>query len=52
MKTTIKPDFSISGHAEIPPPVEYSLTEIDKSLIPVSSTMIDWSLVHFDEVTK
>ncbi len=52
MKTTIKTDFFIPGYAEIPPPVEYSLTEMAKSLMPVLYSMIDWSLVHFDEVTK
>ena len=36
----------------IPPRVEYLLTEMVKSLIPVLNTMIDWSLVHFEEVTK
>jgi len=40
------------AYAEIPPRVEYSLTEMAKSLIPVLNTMIDWSLVHFEEVTK
>ena len=40
------------AYAEIPPRVEYSLTEMAKSLMPVLNTMIDWSLVHFEEVTK
>lgn len=40
------------AYAEIPPRVEYSLTEMAKSLMPVVNSMIDWSLVHFDEVTK
>lgn len=40
------------AYAEIPPRVEYSLTEMAKSLIPVLNTMIDWSLVHFEEVTN
>ncbi|HZL09144.1 MAG TPA: helix-turn-helix domain-containing protein [Prolixibacteraceae bacterium] len=40
------------AYAEIPPRVEYSLTEMAKSLIPVLNSMIDWSLVHFQDVTK
>jgi len=40
------------AYAEIPPRVEYSLTEMAKSLMPVLNTMIDWSLVHFEDVTK
>lgn len=40
------------AYAEIPPRVEYSLTETGKSLLPVLNMMIDWSLVHFEEVTK
>jgi len=40
------------AYAEIPPRVEYSLTEMAKSLMPVLNTMIDWSLVHFGEVTE
>lgn len=40
------------AYAEIPPRVEYSLTEMAKSLMPVINTLIDWSLVHFEEVTK
>ncbi|MFA9378013.1 MAG: winged helix-turn-helix transcriptional regulator [Lachnotalea sp.] len=30
-------------YAEIPPKVEYSLTELGKSFIPVLQTMMDWS---------
>lgn len=40
------------AYAEIPPRVEYSLTEMAQSLMPALNTMIDWSLIHFDEVTK
>ena len=40
------------AYAEIPPRVEYSLTETGKSLMPVLQMMIDWSLLHFDEVIK
>lgn len=40
------------AYAEIPPRVEYSLTNMAKSLLPVLNSMIDWSLAHFEEVTK
>ncbi|OFY64437.1 MAG: transcriptional regulator [Bacteroidetes bacterium RBG_13_43_22] len=40
------------AYAEIPPRVEYSLTEMGKSLMPVIRMMIEWAEVHFEEVTK
>jgi DNA-binding HxlR family transcriptional regulator len=40
------------AYAEIPPRVEYSLTEMGKSLMPVLVQMIGWSQKHFEEVTK
>jgi len=40
------------AYAEIPPRVEYSLTEMGKSLMPVLVQMIGWSQEHFEEVTK
>jgi DNA-binding HxlR family transcriptional regulator len=40
------------AYAEIPPRVEYSLTEMGKSFMPAVQMMIDWALEHFDEVTK
>jgi len=39
-------------YAEIPPRVEYSLTELGKSLIPVIGGLITWSIEHFDEITS
>ncbi len=39
------------AYAEIPPRVEYSLTETGNRLMPVIQQMIDWAQVHFDEVT-
>ncbi|HCY42194.1 MAG TPA: transcriptional regulator [Prolixibacteraceae bacterium] len=44
--------ISRKAFAEIPPRVEYSLTATGKSLIPVLNVMIDWSLGHFEEVTR
>ena len=35
---------------EVPPRVEYSLTETGRSLMPVLTTLIDWGKEHFDEV--
>lgn len=40
------------AYAEIPPRVEYSLTETAKSLMPMIQNMIDWAQQHFEEVTK
>lgn len=38
--------------AEIPPRVEYSLTELGRSLIPVLGELIAWSLEHFEELNS
>ena len=40
------------AYAEIPPRVEYSLTETGKSLMPAVQLMIEWAQRHFEEVTK
>mgnify|MGYP000960081013 CR=1 FL=1 len=40
------------AYAEIPPRVEYSLTEIGKSLMPIIGDMIEWANAHFMVVTK
>ena len=40
------------AYAEIPPRVEYSLTDLGVSLMPIVGQMIEWAQVHFDEVTK
>jgi DNA-binding HxlR family transcriptional regulator len=37
-------------YPEIPPRVEYSLTETGKGLMPALQMMIDWALQHFDEI--
>ena len=36
--------------AEIPPRVEYSLTETGRSLMPALTALIDWGKEHFSEV--
>ena len=35
---------------EVPPRVEYSLTETGKSLMPAITALIDWGKQHFNEV--
>ena len=37
-------------YAEVPPRVEYSLTETGKSLMPPVLSLIEWAMEHFDEV--
>ena len=37
-------------YPEIPPRVEYSLTETGRSLMPAITALIDWGKEHFDEV--
>lgn len=40
------------AYAEIPPRVEYSLTDLGLSLMPIIRQMIEWAQANFDEVTK
>ena len=35
---------------EVPPRVEYSLTDTGKSLIPSITSLINWAIEHFDDV--
>lgn len=37
-------------HAEVPPRVEYSLTELGRSLIPILDSLIEWALEHYTAV--
>lgn len=37
-------------YTQIPPKVEYSLTEAGKSLLPILGTLCDWGLKHANEV--
>jgi len=39
-------------YAEIPPKVEYSLTEMGKEILPPIQLMINWAQTHFEEITK
>lgn len=40
------------AYAEIPPRVEYSLTDLGKSLMPIIEKLIEWGQEHFLEVTR
>ena len=39
-------------YGEIPPRVEYSLTETGKELMPPMQMMIDWALEHFEAIME
>lgn len=39
-------------YPEVPPRVEYRLTDIGKSLIPAIDQLIGWAKIHFDEVVR
>ena len=39
-------------YPEVPPRVEYSLTETGLSLMPAITSLIDWAQLHFDEVVQ
>lgn len=43
--------ISRNVYAEIPPRVEYSLTDLGKSLMPVIGSLISWSLENFEKVS-
>ena len=38
-------------YPEIPPRVEYALSETGKELMPALQTMLDWADTHFTEIT-
>ena len=39
-------------YPEVPPRVEYWLTDTGQSLIPAMQVLIDWAKQHFDDVVK
>lgn len=39
-------------YPEIPPRVEYSLTKAGQELMPALTMMVNWALVHFEEITE
>jgi DNA-binding HxlR family transcriptional regulator len=38
------------AYAEIPPRVEYSITDTGSNLMPAIKMMIDWAQDHFDKI--
>ena len=38
-------------YAEVPPRVEYSLTKLGQSLMPLLGALIEWSLEHFEDIS-
>lgn len=38
-------------YAEVPPKVEYSLTEKGKTLLPVLSTLCEWAIEYSNSIT-
>lgn len=38
-------------YAEIPPRVEYSLTDLGRSLMPLLQQLIDWAMLNFNKIT-
>lgn len=50
----LEADGLIARHlyAEVPPKVEYSLTELGRSLMPHLSALIGWALENFDTTVK
>lgn len=39
-------------YAEVPPRVEYSLTPMGRSLMPLIGNLIDWAMENFDKMNK
>lgn len=39
-------------YAEIPPRVEYSLTELGHTLMPHIGGLVSWAMEHFEEICK
>ncbi len=39
-------------YAEIPPRVEYSLTDLGQSLMPVLSQLINWAITNYNRITQ
>jgi DNA-binding HxlR family transcriptional regulator len=39
-------------HQEIPPRVDYSLTDTGRSLAPVLATLCEWAIEHMDDVAN
>lgn len=37
-------------YPQVPPKVEYSLTDVGKSLMPPLASLVDWAVKNFDDV--
>jgi len=40
------------AYAEVPPRVEYSLTEMGKGIMPAVQMIISWAQEHFEEIVS
>lgn len=40
------------AYAEVPPRVEYSLTDMGKGIMPAVQMMISWAQEHFEEIVS
>jgi len=51
---TLEEDGLVSRklYAEVPPRVEYRLTDMGKSLIPHLETLIDWAVNHSEKIIE
>lgn len=38
-------------YAEIPPRVEYSLSDLGMSLMPIINDLVAWTMSHYEEIT-
>lgn len=49
---TLEADGFISrnAYAEVPPRVEYHLTEMGKTLMPHIESLVNWAIGHMDEI--
>ena len=43
---------SRTQYNEIPPRVEYELTNLGKSLLPVINELWNWSISHYDDIAE
>jgi DNA-binding HxlR family transcriptional regulator len=41
---------SRTAYAEVPPRVEYEVTELGKTLVPLVIALADWAIAHRDEI--
>ena len=39
-----------TAHAEVPPRVEYELTELGRTLLPLVISLAEWAMAHHEEI--